>query len=172
MLKKGRKKINLPIKEILKKWEQGDTQEELSKEYGVSKSTINRKISEYYEKEEKEKPKRKVKQKISLPIEEVVEKWKQGYTQEELSKEYGVSEKTISESISEYYEEKRDNEKKFKVLKSSSVIVEYLIKGLTIEQIKLIALKKHIIVPEKVIEKAKQKLEQLEAKKAKESIER
>ena len=180
MVKKERKKTELPVEEIVKKWEQGDTQKELSKEYEVSEAIINNRISEYYAKERKEKPKRqsKTNQRISLPIEEIVEKWEQGTTQKELSneygvsqyiickriseyceekgkkkppqrkiklpieeivkkweqgitkkelsKEYGTSEICISERICEYYEEKRDNEKKFKVLKSSSVIVEYL----------------------------------------------
>ena len=85
MLGRGRKKIELPIEEIVKKWEQGVTQKELSKEYGVSDVTIRKRISEYYEKEEKEKPKKR----IELPIEEIVKKWKQGVTQKELSKEYG-----------------------------------------------------------------------------------
>ena len=71
-----------------------------------------------------------------------------------------------------YYEEKKDNEKKFKVLKSSAVIVEYLKKGLTIEQIESIALKQHIIVPQKVIEKANQQIEQLKVNESKESNER
>ena len=70
MLGRGRKKIELPIEEIVKKWEQGVTQKELSKEYGVSRVTINKRISEYYEKEEKGKPK----QRIELPIEEIVKK--------------------------------------------------------------------------------------------------
>ena len=49
MLGRGRKKIELPIEEIVKKWEQGVTQKELSKEYGVSDVTISKRISEYYE---------------------------------------------------------------------------------------------------------------------------
>ena len=100
MLGRGRKKIELPIEEIVKKWEQGVTQKELSKEYGVSEALIGRRISEYYEKEEKGKPKKR----IELPIEEIVKKWEQGTTQEKLSKEYGVSGFTISKRISEYYE--------------------------------------------------------------------
>ena len=40
MLGRGRKKIELPIEEIVKKWEQGVTQKELSKEYGVSEALI------------------------------------------------------------------------------------------------------------------------------------
>ncbi len=169
MLKKGRKKINLPIEEIVEKWEQGARYKELSKEYGVSERTVSIRISEYYAKEGKEKPKRqsKPKPRINLLIEEIVEKWEQGATYKELSKEYGVSRHLISERICEYYEKKRDNEKKFKVLKSSSVIVEYLRKGLTIEQIESIALKQHIIVPQKVIKKANQKIEQLKANEGK-----
>ena len=40
-------------------------------------------------------------------------------------------------------------------MRSSSIIAEYLRKGLTIEQIKNIALERNIIIPQKVIEKAK-----------------
>ena len=81
MLGRGRKKIELPIEEIVKKWEQGVTQKELSKEYGVSDVTISKRISEYYEKEEK----KKTKQRIELQIKEIVKKWEQGNTQKELS---------------------------------------------------------------------------------------
>ena len=147
-------------------------QKELSKEYGVSQQLISVRISEHYKKEGKEKPKRQSKQRINLPIEEIVEKLEKGVTQKELSKEYGVPQRCISERICEYYEEKKDNEKKFKVLKSSAVIVEYLKKGLTIEQIESIALKQHIIVPQKVIEKANQQIEQLKVNESKESNER
>ena len=99
---KPKKRIELPIEEIVKKWKQGVTQKELSKEYGVSEALIGRRISEYYEKEEKGKPKKR----IELPIEEIVKKWEQGVTQKELSKEYGVSRVTINKRISEHYPKK------------------------------------------------------------------
>ena len=57
-------------------------------------------------------------------------------------------------------------------MKSSSIIAEYLKKGLTIEQIESIALKQNIIIPQKVIEKAIQRNEQLEKNKEEESSER
>ena len=113
MLGRGRKKIELPIEEIVKKWEQGVTQKELSKEYGVSEALIGRRISEYYEKEEKEKPK----QRIELPIEEIVKKWERGITQKELSKRYGVSKSTISKRISKYYQKKKRKKNEEKKLK-------------------------------------------------------
>ena len=47
MSKKKNIKIELPIDEIVEKWEQGTTQQELAKEYGVSIRTINKRISEY-----------------------------------------------------------------------------------------------------------------------------
>ena len=171
MLGRGRKKIELPIEEIVKKWEQGVTQKELSKEYGVSEALIGRRISEYYEKEEKGKPK----QRIELPIEEIVKKWERGITQKELSKRYGVSKSTINKRISKYYQKKKrkkNEEKKAKILRNSSIIVEYLRKGLTIEQIESIASKQNIIVPQEVKEKAIQKIEQLKENKTNESNER
>ncbi len=169
--KKTKQRIELQIKEIVKKWEQGTTQEKLSKEYGVSGFTISKRISEYYEKEEKEKPK----QRIELPIEEIVKKWERGITQKELSKRYGVSKSTISKRISKYYQKKKrkkNEEKKAKILRNSSIIVEYLRKGLTIEQIESIASKQNIIVPQEVKEKAIQKIEQLKENKTNESNER
>ena len=171
MLGRGRKKIELPIEEIVKKWEQGVTQKELSKEYGVSEALIGRRISEYYEKEEKGKPKKR----IELPIEEIVKKWERGITQKELSKRYGVSKSTINKRISKYYQKKKrkkNEEKKAKILRNSSIIVEYLRKGLTIEQIESIASKQNIIVPQEVKEKAIQKIEQLKENKTNESNER
>ena len=168
---KPKQKIELPIEEIVKKWEQGVTQKELSKEYGVSRVTINKRISEYYEKEEKGKPR----QRIELPIEEIVKKWERGITQKELSKRYGVSKSTINKRISKYYQKKKrkkNEEKKAKILRNSSIIVEYLRKGLTIEQIESIASKQNIIVPQEVKEKAIQKIEQLKENKTNESNER
>ena len=168
---KPKQRIELPIEEIVKKWEQGTTQEKLSKEYGVSGFTISKRISEYYEKEEKEKPK----QRIELPIEEIVKKWERGITQKELSKRYGVSKSTINKRISKYYQKKKrkkNEEKKAKILRNSSIIVEYLRKGLTIEQIESIASKQNIIVPQEVKEKAIQKIEQLKENKTNESNER
>ena len=170
--RKTKQRIKLPVEEIVEKWEQGTTQKELSKEYGVSDDTVKKRISEYYEKEGKEKPKRKTKRRINLPVDEIVKKWGQGITQKELSKEYGVSDATIKKRISEYYRKKENNEKKLRVLKSSSIIVEYLRKGLTIEQIESSALKQNIIVPQEVIEKAIQKIEQPKANKTNESNER
>lgn len=178
MSKRNGRKIELPIDEIVEKWKQGSTIKELAKEYGVSQTTINKRISEYYEKIGKPKPKRKTK--IELPIDEVVEKWKQGATQSELEKEYGVSISTINTRISEYNEKKEietklskhknveNNGEKLRIVKSSSIIAEYLRKGLTIQQIESIALKRNIIIPQKVIEKAIQKNKQLEEKRAKE----
>ena len=126
---------------------------------------------QYYEKEKKEKPK----QRIELPIEEIVKKWERGITQKELSKRYGVSKSTINKRISKYYQKKKrkkNEEKKAKILRNSSIIVEYLRKGLTIEQIESIASKQNIIVPQEVKEKAIQKIEQLKENKTNESNER
>ena len=111
-------------------------------------------------------------------------KWEQGVTQKELAKEYGVAQTTIDKRISEYnrkkeiktkllnYESVENNGKKLKIMRSSSIIAEYLIRGLTIEQIKNIALKQNIIIPQKVIEKAIQRNEQLEKNKVKDLNER
>ena len=178
--RKSKLKIELPMDEIVEKWEQENTLIELTKEYGVSYRTIRNRISEYYEKEgkQKPKPKRKSKLKIELPIDEIVEKWEQGNTLIELTKEYGVSYRTIQSRISQYYDKNEDNEKikkdekKLKVMKSSSIIAEYLRKGLTIEQIKNIALERNIIIPQKIIEKAIKRNEQLEKNKVEESSER
>ena len=57
-------------------------------------------------------------------------------------------------------------------MRSSSIIAEYLRKGLTIEQIKNIALERNIIIPQKIIEKAIQRNEQLEKNKVEELSER
>ena len=173
---KPKPRMELPIDEIVEKWKQGSTIKELAKEYGVSQTTINKRISEYYENIGKSKPKRKTKK--ELPIDEIVEKWEKGVTQRELTKEYGVSYRTIQSRISQYYDKNEDNEKikkdekKLKVMKSSSIIAEYLKKGLTIEQIESIALKQNIIIPQKVIEKAIQRNEQLEKNKEEELNER
>jgi len=127
--KKKNIKIEIPIDEIVKKWKQGDTQRELAIEYGVSTNTINKRISEYYEKIGK--PKRR--QKIELPINEIIEKWKQGATQRELAKEYGVSVNTIGRRIAEYHKKigKPNPKQKQKIDLPINEIVEKWEKGVT-----------------------------------------
>ena len=131
MLGRGRKKIELPIEEIVKKWEQGVTQKELSKEYGVSDVTISKRISEYYEKEEK----KKTKQRIELQIKEIVKRWEQGTTQKKLSKEYGVSRVTISKRISEYYEKEKKEKPKQRIELQIEEIVKKWEQGITQEKL-------------------------------------
>ena len=101
-----RKKIELPIEEIVSKWENGATQQELADEYGISRRTIIKKIKEWYEEKGKIKPRISGKNRIELPIEEIVSKWENGATQQELADEYGISRRTIIKKIKEWYEEK------------------------------------------------------------------
>lgn len=167
-------RIELPVREIVKEWEEGKTQKELGEKYGVSQTTIRIRIVEYYGKFGKKELERRPasKLKVELPIEEIIKGYEEGNTYKELAEKYGVTESTISRRIDQYKEENKLKGESFKVLKSSGIIIEYLRKGLTEEQIELIALEHKIIVPKKVMQKATKKLEQLKINKQKELNER
>lgn len=96
-------RIKLPIEEIVEKNKSGKISQELGIEYGVSSSLIRKRITEYYEKIEIERPiiKRK---RIELPIEEIAEKHKNGMSQKDLATEYEVSCNIINNRLKEYYE--------------------------------------------------------------------
>lgn len=178
--KTSRRTQELPIKEIVDKWENGVTQKELAGKYGVSKGIISSRIKEYYVREGKQISSRK----RELPIEEIVTKWENGLTQKQIGEEYGVLPQSISHRIREYYKQTgkqkperkikqvkkeiavdeyyQDDEKfngKARVLRSFGVVVEYLKKGLTPEQIKEIAGRKNITIPEEIMQKAMAKVE-------------
>jgi len=144
-------RIELPVEEIVKRYENGDRIEDIAKEYNVSEFTINRRIKEYYEERGLERPFQKTgNKKIKLPIEEIVKRYENGDCIENIAKEYETSYANIDRRIKEYYKEK--GEKAPRILRSSSVVQEYLKKGLTKEEIIQIALKKNIIIPQKLID--------------------
>ena len=153
----GMKRKELPVDEIVKKYEQGISQEQLGREYNVTHTTIKNSIHEYYaNKKERSSSKYIVNQEINLPIEEIVEKYKNGIDEFFLADEYGVSYSTILKKIKKFYENK--NDLKPKRVRSATIILEYLKKGLTIEQILEIAENKNIIIPENIINIALNKI--------------
>lgn len=156
-------KIELPVEEIAKKWGEGVKQKEIAQEYGVSGTTISKRVAEYCEKEGTEiiekrkklkskKEKNKSSAKVKLPIEQIIQEREDGAELIELSEKYGLSESAIGQRINKYYEE--NNIPKSKILKTTMLVVEYLKKGLTPEQIRDIAKSSRVIIPNRVMEKA------------------
>ena len=183
---KRKKKKELPVEEIVRKWQNGITQQELADKYGVNSRTISRRIHEWYEENGKIKPERDIKRgskkKIELPVEEIVGKWKNGTTQKELADEYGTSCGTIFKKINEWYEEKekektqdavkRSNSKviKERVIRGSKIIIEYLKKGATPEQIIEIAEKNRVVIPDSVMQEAIRKVQETSEKRIQKDI--
>ena len=146
------RKIELPIKEIVEKYENGTNPKDLAIEYGTSISVINNRLKEYYEKSGKERPFLKGgKKKRELPIKEIVEKYENGISTRDLGIEYGITSVTIDRRLNEYY--KNSGKKVPRILKSMTVIEEYLKKGMSIEEIVEIASNRNIIIPKALVDK-------------------
>lgn len=108
--KLGRKPIELPMKEIIEKFENGISQAVLASEYHVSYATIKSRINNYYIQKGINKPKRKTKSKIPkrkiLPMDEIIKKLENDISPQDLATEYGVSYNTMLSKINKYYIEK------------------------------------------------------------------
>jgi len=149
------KKKELPIDEIIRKYEEGNSQYKIAYEYGVSQSTIELRTRDYYEKTGKERPNQRNKRK-ELQIDEIIRKYEEGISKKELAEEYDVSEVTIRLRIKEYY--KKICKKEPRILKVDTIIIDYLNKGLTIEEIIEIAAKNEVVIPKDIIDKALSKV--------------
>lgn len=144
--------MNLPIKEIIKEYENNVKQSTLAKKYGVSPMVISRAIKKYYENLGQENPRssNRVKEKINLPTEEIINKYEQGATLLSLSQEYNVTSSTILNRIKEYYKDKPMP----RIVTSASIVAEYLKKGFPLEEILRIASTRRLIIPQSTIDKA------------------
>lgn len=165
-------KKEVPIEEIAIKYESGMLQSQLAEEYNVSNTIINTRIAEYYQRTGRKRPP-KVCHRKKLPMEEIIKKYEAGVSQVQLAEEYNVSQSVICLRISEYYyetgkekperkksEKKETNPytqeegKKPKELRSTTIIIDYLKKGLSIEDIIEAASKRNIVIPQKLIDDA------------------
>ena len=162
-------RIQLPVEEIVKRRKKGIKISDIAFEYGVSASTISNRINEYYEEKGIKRPKKKKKSKQvkreikpykKIPVEEIINQRENGMEITELAEKYEVSGNTIDRRIDKYYEERKTPRPK--ILKSTSVITEYLKKGLTPEQIREIATQSGVIIPDDVMKKG---IEAIEKKK-------
>ncbi len=98
------------IEQYIKDYEEGNvTVEKIAKNEGISKTTIDRRINEYYYKNGKERPKqRNVSNKIPIDIKQYIKDYEKGnITVEKIAKNEGVSRTTIDRRINEYYYKKR-----------------------------------------------------------------
>ena len=141
------------IKEIIEKWEDEKaetTKTELAEEYGVAVSTISSNIKKYYKQTGKKNPR----EREELPIDEIVEKLKNGQSKSKLASDYHTSIKTMIGKVEEH-----KGVEKLRVVRSSNIIVEYLKKGLSPEEIIETAEKKNVLIPDSVMQKAVKKAE-------------
>lgn len=103
--KKRTRTIEIPIETIVLRYEQGAKIVDLAEEFQVSVFTINERLNEYYEKIEKDRPYQNEHfQRKEIPIEEIVLKYEQDISIEDIAKEYQTSISTINKRLNEYYE--------------------------------------------------------------------
>ena len=141
----------LPIEEITEKWKSGISMQKLAEQYGVNRLTIYDRIKKGYKEKGEEKINRPGRRRKEIPIEEIVEKWKNGVPSQQLAEKYGVSYLTILSRINEYH---KMNTNKNKILKNKEILIEYLEKGLSEQQIKDIAKSKKITIPDNIMNQA------------------
>lgn len=149
--KKGRKKLQIPIEDIIRRYEDGLSQEQIAEEYKVSQVYIWGRIEEYYTQTGREKPiKKSGRKRKELPIDEIVEQYEDGISQIELAQKYETSNMIISARIKEYY--KNLGKKTPRILRTPSLVINFLNRGLTIQQIMEVADSKDIIIPQHIMD--------------------
>ena len=114
---------NLPMEEVIQKLENKVTQKELTIKYNVSYTTLRKKVKRYYKENDKPMPLfKRGQRKRELPIEEIIMKYENGTSRENLAEEYKVSMHIINSRIAKYY---RENGKKERELPIEKIIQEY-----------------------------------------------
>lgn len=93
LFKRGQKKCELPVEDIIKKYEEGTSRKELAEEYNVSIGIISNRINEFYKENGRKE----------LPIEKMIQEYESGYTQMQLAQKYKIPQSTISVIIINYY---------------------------------------------------------------------
>lgn len=148
--KTGRKKIEISIKDIISKYENGLSQTQIAEEYQVSQVYIWGRINEYYTQTGEEKPiKKSGRKRKELPISEIAKEYESGVSQIELAEKYEISNLIISTRLKEYYKDLGRITPK--ILKSPDLVINFLNRGLTIEQIIEVADSKDIIIPQHIM---------------------
>ena len=102
-----------------------------------------------------------MRKKIELPLEEIVSKWENGATQMELADEYGTSFTTIRIRIKEHVDSSRSKVIKKRIVREPSIVIDYLKRGATPEQILEIAEKNRVIIPDSVMQEAIKKAQEI-----------
>ena len=149
--KRDHTKVNIPIEDVIEKYESGILQSKIAEEYGVSKVTIGNKIKKYYKENGEEKPKKDL-TRIKLPIEDIIKKYESGIDEVTLAEEYNVPHSTINKKTTKFYN--KNGKKKPRILKTTAIVMDYLKKGLTIEEIIKTASDRNIIIPQDIISDA------------------
>lgn len=98
----SRRKVEIPIEQLVKEWKEGASTRELAKIYNTSSSSISARLREYASKTGK---KLERDTKIKIPMEEVIEYLKKGMFYREIAKKYGVSEDLLYQRRKIYEQE-------------------------------------------------------------------
>lgn len=153
--KGGRKKVEIDIEKYRKMYEERKiTLREIAEEEHTSISIVERRLQEYYEKEEKKSPKFKNEYK-EIDIEQYINEFEKGkITVKEISDKEETSIESTKKQIKKYYNKK--GKKAPKVGISIELLKYFMTKGMTKEQIRKNAFERNIIIPDEYFERVQE----------------
>ena len=152
------------IKKIIEKYENGAEVENLADEYGVVAETIRKKIQGYYIQSGRKNPiAQNIAQNKVEETEEIISKWENGMTEQEIAVEQKKSTYFIKKTIKNHV-----NQTGAKIVRGATIVVDYLNKGLTPEQIIEVARKNNVIIPENIMQEAIKSVQDVEETRVKE----
>lgn len=147
----------LPINKVVEQFESGTKVEKLACDYNVSAATINRELNKYYAERGIERPKvLKSAESAGLDISEIIKQYEDGESVQDIADGQESYPTKVRRYINRYYASK--NMKTPKILTEDKYVVDYLKKGLSIEDIIKVAKSLNIIIPPKIIESALQQV--------------
>ena len=123
------KRVDLPMEEIISYYQSGLSTIQLEEKYGVSHTTIGKKLRENGV---KLRPSRSMKR-IYIPIEEIISYYESGMALIQLAEKYGVSKNIINNRLRENGVELRPSRSKIKL--PIEEIISYYQSGMTLIQL-------------------------------------
>ena len=115
---------DIPIDEMISLYKKKFTQKQLARIYGVSPTTIKRRIAGYYNEGNPKIYKKTGRKLLQLPMKEICRQRSEGLTYEQIADIYHCSERTISKRIKQY-EKTRKGGRNSIVLPIKTIIKEF-----------------------------------------------
>lgn len=145
------------IEKYISDYENGKiTVQEIAEREDLCISSTNAKINEYYLKRKKKRP-RVREEKTKINIEQYISDYEKGIIMvDEIAKLEGISHSVANAQINKYY--KRMGKKRPQIGAPIEVLAYYLKKGMTRDEIRKVAKKRNILIPDSFFENAEEKL--------------